>query len=77
MRKGEAAEGDRAEGGVRLDVFLDVCCLLPTRSKAKEACEGGKVDVNGSAARPNKVVRPGDALAITLPSGRRTFVIRF
>ncbi len=61
---------------VRLDVFLDVACLFPTRSQAAAACKGGKVDVNGHAAAPHKHVRVGDTRAITRPSGRRTFVIR-
>jgi ribosome-associated heat shock protein Hsp15 len=61
---------------VRLDVFLDVACLFPTRSQAAAACKGGKVDVNGHAAPPHKLVRAGDTLAVTTPSGRRTFVIR-
>jgi ribosome-associated heat shock protein Hsp15 len=61
---------------VRLDVFLDVACLFPTRSQAAATCRGGKVDVNGHAAPPHKLVRAGDTLAITMTSGRRTFVIR-
>ena len=61
---------------VRLDVFLDVACLFPTRSQAAAACRGGKVDVNGHASPSHKVVRAGDTLAITMTSGRRTFVIR-
>lgn len=62
--------------GVRLDVFLDVSCLFPTRSRAAAACDGGKVDVNGSAARPHKVVKIGDELSITFEHGRRRFVVR-
>ncbi len=60
----------------RLDVFLDVACLFPTRSQAAAACKGGKVDVNGHAAPPHKLVRVGDTLEITMERGRRTFVIR-
>ena len=69
-------DGEQPLETVRLDVFLDVACLFPTRSQAAAACKGGKVDVNGHAAAPHKHVRVGDTLAITLPSGRRTFVIR-
>ncbi len=60
---------------VRLDVFLDVACLFPTRSQAAAACNGGKVDVNGSAARPHKSVKPGDRLSITFGTGKRQFLI--
>ena len=42
---------------IRLDVWLDVACLFKTRSEAKRACEGGKVDVNGQTARPNRLIR--------------------
>jgi ribosome-associated heat shock protein Hsp15 len=67
---------DGTPAAVRLDVFLDVACLFPTRSQAAAACKGGKVDVNGHAAAPHKLVRVGDALAVTMVAGRRTFVIR-
>jgi ribosome-associated heat shock protein Hsp15 len=55
---------------MRLDVWLDVACLFKTRSEAKRACEGGKVDVNGQAARPHRDLKPGDEIAITRPFGR-------
>jgi ribosome-associated heat shock protein Hsp15 len=58
---------------VRLDVWLDVACLFPTRSQAASACTGGKVDLNGHAASAHKKVRVGDTLSITFPRGKRTF----
>jgi ribosome-associated heat shock protein Hsp15 len=70
-------QGTEADaGGVRLDVFLDVACVYPTRSQAKEACEGGKVDLNGAAAKPHRTVKPGDTLQVTVPGRRRTLVVR-
>lgn len=60
---------------VRLDVWLDVACLFPTRSQASAACAGGKVDLNGHAAAAHKLVRTGDRLSITFARGRRTFVV--
>jgi ribosome-associated heat shock protein Hsp15 len=56
---------------MRLDVWLDVTCLFKTRSEAKKACEGGKVDVNGQAAKPHRDIKIGDELDITRPFGRR------
>jgi ribosome-associated heat shock protein Hsp15 len=64
------------KSGVRLDLFLDVACLFPTRSKAKTAIEAGRVEVNGEPARPHRLVRVGDALAIRAPGRVRTFVVR-
>ena len=60
---------------MRLDIWLDVACLCKTRSEAKRACEGGKVDVNGAAAKPHREIKEGDAIAITRPFGRRQKVI--
>jgi len=60
---------------MRLDVWLDVSCLFRTRSEAKRACEGGKVDVNGQAAKPNRELKAGDRLEITRPFGRRQQVV--
>jgi len=66
---------DRSGDGERIDVWLDVACLFRTRSEAQRACRGGKVDVNGDSARPNRIVRPGDAIVITRGAGRRQTVI--
>jgi ribosome-associated heat shock protein Hsp15 len=66
-----------ATDGVRLDVWLDVACIFPTRSKAKAACEGGKVDVNGARAKAHRLIRSGDRLEVTTgPSRRRSLVVR-
>jgi len=60
---------------VRLDVWLDVACLFKTRSEAKRACEGGKVDVNGEHAKPHRVIREGDRIRIGRPFGRHQDII--
>jgi ribosome-associated heat shock protein Hsp15 len=60
---------------VRLDVWLDISCLFKTRSEAQKACKGGKVDVNGQAAKPHREIQPGDRLEITRPFGRRQTVV--
>ena len=60
---------------MRLDVWLDVSCLFKTRSEAKRACEGGKVDLNGQAAKPHREIKAGDELSITRPFGRKQQVV--
>ena len=55
---------------IRLDVWLDVSCLFKTRSEAKRACEGGKVDVNGDHAKPNRFIHEGDRVRISRGAGR-------
>jgi ribosome-associated heat shock protein Hsp15 len=62
---------------VRLDVWLDVACLFKTRSEAKRACEGGKVQVNGEHAKPHRAVREGDEVRVSRGFGRhQTVVVR-
>jgi ribosome-associated heat shock protein Hsp15 len=60
---------------IRLDVWLDIACLFKTRSEAKRACEGGKVEVNGLHAKPNRSVREGDRIRIGRGAGRFQDVI--
>ena len=60
---------------IRLDVWLDVSCLFKTRSEAKRACEGGKVDVNGDHAKPNRFIREGDRIRISRGAGRFQHVV--
>jgi ribosome-associated heat shock protein Hsp15 len=62
---------DDRDDGVRLDIWLDVACLFRTRSEAQKASKGGKVDVNGQPAKPNRHVRVGDEIEIGRPFGRK------
>jgi ribosome-associated heat shock protein Hsp15 len=66
---------DETISQVRLDVWLDVACLFKTRSEAQKACTGGKVEVNGQAARPHRLIRAGDEIRITRQHGRRQLVV--
>ena len=61
---------DKSSDTVRLDVWLDVACLFKTRSEAKRACEGGKVEVNGDGAKPHRSIREGDRVRIGRGFGR-------
>jgi ribosome-associated heat shock protein Hsp15 len=60
---------------VRLDVWLDVACLFKTRSEAKRACDGGKVELNRNAAKANRPVREGDRIRISRGHGRHQDII--
>ena len=66
---------DRLSDTIRLDVWLDVACLFKTRSEAKRACEGGKVQVNGDGAKPHRSIREGDRIRIGRGFGRHQDVI--
>jgi ribosome-associated heat shock protein Hsp15 len=66
-----AREAEPELASVRLDIWLDVACVFPTRSQAKAACEGGKVDVAGARAKPHREVRAGDRVGVTGRDGTR------
>jgi ribosome-associated heat shock protein Hsp15 len=49
-----------AKEKLRLDKYLWSIRLFKTRSQASEACEKGRVKLNGTAAKPSKTVNVGD-----------------
>jgi len=61
--------------GVRLDLWLWAARFFKTRSLAKHAVEGGKVEVNDSAGKPSKLVHVGDVLKIVRGEERFEIVI--
>jgi ribosome-associated heat shock protein Hsp15 len=60
-----------AVDSLRLDLWLDIACLFRTRSEAQQACKSGKISVNGQSAKPNRLLRAGDAIEISRPFGRK------
>jgi ribosome-associated heat shock protein Hsp15 len=50
---------------VRADLWLWAARFFKTRSLAKQAIEGGKIDVNGNGCKPAKTLHVGDKLKIT------------
>jgi ribosome-associated heat shock protein Hsp15 len=49
----------------RLDRWLWAARFFRTRAQAKQAIEGGKVQIGGDRAKPSRNVRVGDAITIT------------
>ncbi len=58
---------------MRLDKYLKVSRLIKRRTVANEACDNGRVCVNGKAAKAGYEVKPGDKIEITL--GTRTVAV--
>jgi ribosomal 50S subunit-recycling heat shock protein len=53
---------------MRLDKFLKVSRLIKRRTVANEACDGGRVMVNGKVAKASVNVKPGDTIEIIFGS---------
>lgn len=51
---------------MRLDKYLKVSRMIKRRTLANEACDAGRVLVNGKAARASYEVKPGDVLELRL-----------
>jgi len=52
------------EEKMRLDKFLKVSRLIKRRTVANEACDAGRVLVNGNVAKASVKVKPGDVIEI-------------
>lgn len=61
---------------MRIDRWLWAARLARTRPLAAEAVRGGRVHVNGQAAKPAKDVRVGDVVEVTTGPVPRTVVVR-
>lgn len=55
--------------GVRLDKWLWAARFFKTRTLAAKACELGRIDFSGQAAKPSREIRPGDMLRVKNDSG--------
>ena len=51
---------------MRLDKYLKVSRLIKRRTVAKEACENGKISLNGRVAKPSADVKEGNIIELTL-----------
>ena len=49
---------------MRLDKYLKVSRIIKRRTVAKEACDGGRVTVNGKTAKAGAEVKEGDIMEI-------------
>ena len=58
------------EAQQRLDKYLKVSRIIKRRTVANEACDAGKVLVNGKVARASTKINEGDRIDLTL--GERT-----
>ena len=58
---------------MRLDKFLKVSRLIKRRTIANEACDNGRVCVNGRVVKASYEVKVGDRLEITM--GPRTIAV--
>lgn len=59
---------------MRLDKYLKISRIIKRRTVACEACEQGKVTLNGKVAKPSADVKEGDEIVVTF--GEKTVKVR-
>ena len=59
---------------MRLDKYLKVSRIIKRRTVANEACDGGRVSVNGKVAKASLELKLGDVIALRL--GGKTLTVR-
>ena len=53
---------------MRLDKYLKVSRIIKRRTVAKEACESGRVIINGKVAKPSNDIKEGDIICLLYTS---------
>lgn len=54
---------------MRLDKYLKVSRIIKRRTVAKEACESGRVFINGRVAKPSTDVNENDIIEVKFANG--------
>lgn len=51
---------------MRLDKYLKITRIIKRRTVANEACDAGKIEVNGKIARASYDVKAGDIISVNM-----------
>ncbi len=60
---------------VRIDKFLWSIRIYKSRSMASDACNGGKVKINGVSCKPSRDVKINETISIKMNGIERTFKV--
>ena len=60
---------------MRLDKYLKVSRIIKRRTVANEACDAGKIEVNGRVQRASYDVKIGDKITINMGSSSHSYEV--
>ncbi len=60
---------------MRIDKFLKVSRVIKRRSVAADACDGGRIEINGKVAKPSKDVKIGDVVSVSFGNNTLRFEV--
>lgn len=60
---------------MRLDKYLKVSRIIKRRTIANEACDAGKIEVNGKIQRASYDVKIGDRITVNMGTASRSYEV--
>ena len=60
---------------MRIDKFLKVSRVIKRRSVAADACDGGRIEINGKVVKPSKDVKIGDIVQVSFGDNTLRFEV--
>ena len=61
---------------MRLDKYLKVSRIIKRRTIANDACDAGRILVNGKPARASYAVKTGDTITVNLGSNTHEYQVK-
>lgn len=60
---------------MRIDKFLKISRVIKRRTIAQEACDGGRIEINGKVVKPSKEVKVGDIVTVAFGNNSMSFEV--
>ena len=60
---------------MRIDKFLKVSRVIKRRTVAADACDGGRIEINGKVVKPSKDVKVGDIVTVSFGNNVMRFEV--
>jgi len=60
---------------MRIDKFLKISRVIKRRSVAADACDGGRIEINGKVVKPAKEVKIGDIVKVSFGNNTLSFEV--
>lgn len=60
---------------MRIDKFLKVSRVIKRRTVAADACDGGRIEINGKVVKPSKDVKVGDVVTVSFGNNVMRFEV--
>lgn len=66
----------KIEQNIRVDKWLWAVRLYKTRSLATDACDNGRINIQGMRVKPSRNLKVGDVIEVKMPPITRTYIVK-